>query len=241
MQQAHDLSSGNEFTPQTAGLCADCRNAHNIQSSRGSLFLLCELSRTDPRFAKYPRLPVLSCLAYQARSSTRSAGEVIIVDYDAAWPQVFKKLRVRLGAVLGDMAAEIEHIGSTAVPGLAAKPIIDVDVLLRSSADMTLAIQRLSDARYEHQGDLGVPEREAFAAPPGDPAHHLYVCPPQSPEYSRHILLRDYLRNHPSDAVAYAVVKRSLAERFRNDRSAYTQGKSEFIGSLLRLATENRR
>jgi GrpB-like predicted nucleotidyltransferase (UPF0157 family) len=127
-------------------------------------------------------------------------------------------------------------MGSTAVPGLAAKPVIDIDVLLKSASDLPLVIQRLASIGYVHRGDLGVTGREAFYAPPGSPKHHLYVCPPESQEYRRHLALRDYLRAHSAEAAAYGNLKRSLAARFRDDRAAYLAGKGEFVESLLQRA-----
>jgi GrpB-like predicted nucleotidyltransferase (UPF0157 family) len=158
------------------------------------------------------------------------------VDYDPHWPALFETLRAEVAGALGDLAVAIEHVGSTAVPGLAAKPIIDIDVLLRSGSDISVCMERLGGIGYEHRGDLGIPEREAFAAPPGRPAHHLYVCPPESREFRRHVALRDYLRTHPSDASSYGELKRSLAIRYRDERSAYADGKREFIEFLLRIA-----
>ena len=144
-------------------------------------------------------------------------------------------LQLRITRLVGDVASAIEHVGSTAVPGLAAKPIIDMDVLLRSEADLPLAICRLASGGYQRQGDLGVPGREAFATPPNEIAHHLYVCPPDSREYRRHIALRDYLREHPDCASRYAKLKRGLAQRFRHDREAYNLAKTEFVHEILRL------
>jgi GrpB-like predicted nucleotidyltransferase (UPF0157 family) len=218
-----------------AGLCADCVHARRIASARGSVFFLCELSATDPRFPKYPRLPVISCSGY-AREEIRRPDPITVVDYDPDWPLLFETLRTKIAGALGDLAATIEHVGSTAVPGLAAKPIIDMDVLLRSASDLSVCIERLAALGYRHRGDLGVPKREAFATPPGQPAHHLYVCLPESREFRRHIALRDYLRTHPSDAGAYEALKRSLAVRYRDERAAYNDGKREFVESLLRTA-----
>jgi GrpB-like predicted nucleotidyltransferase (UPF0157 family) len=164
---------------------------------------------------------------------------VIIQDYDPLWPQQFEALRSRIAAALGERAAAIEHVGSTAVPGLAAKPIIDIDVLLRSDADLPDVISRLELIGYKHQGDLGIAGREAFRAFPDDLPHHLYVCPPASQEYSRHIAFRDYLRRHPEDANAYATLKRGLAKKFGADREAYNQAKSEFIADILRQARQD--
>ena len=143
------------------------------------------------------------------------ANPVIVVDYDPNWPLFFEMLRQRLSRALGEMAATVEHVGSTAVPNLAAKPIIDIDVLLASEALLPSAIERLADVGYIHQGNLGIPEREAFMALVNDPPHHLYVCPPSSAEFRRHIAFRDYLRAHPRDAKAYGDLKTALAQRFR--------------------------
>jgi GrpB-like predicted nucleotidyltransferase (UPF0157 family) len=218
-----------------AGLCADCVHARLIESDRNSVFLLCNLSLTDTRFPKYPRLPLLSCSGYQSKA-TASTNPIIVVDYDSHWPATFEILRSRLAEALGGLAAAIEHIGSTAVPGLAAKPVIDIDVLLKSASGLPLVIQRLASSGYAHRGDLGIAGREAFATPPGGPAHHLYVCPPESQEYRRHLALRDYLRTHFAEAAAYSKLKRSLAVRFRDDRSAYLAGKNAFIEVLLQKA-----
>lgn len=158
---------------------------------------------------------------------------IVIEDYDPRWPQRFEILRDRIATALGPFAAAIEHIGSTAVPGLAAKPIIDVDVLLRSAAHLAGAVSALGALGYEHQGNLGVPGREAFRAPRGESPHHLYVCLPDRQEFGRHLAFRDHLRTHPEDAKAYAELKRKLATEFAADREAYTQAKSAFVHEIL--------
>jgi GrpB-like predicted nucleotidyltransferase (UPF0157 family) len=162
---------------------------------------------------------------------------IVIEDYDPHWPEQFEVLRAQIAPVLGPLAAAIEHVGSTAVPGLAAKPIIDIDVLLRSAADLPAAITRLATLGYQHRGDLGVPGRDAFLSPANDVAHHLYVCVPECLEYARHITLRNYLRMCPEDARAYERLKRALAVEFRNNREAYNQAKTEFVETVLRRAT----
>lgn len=164
------------------------------------------------------------------------SGPIIIEEYDARWPQEFEKLRAQIAAVLGPLAAAIEHIGSTAVPGLAAKPIIDIDVLLKPDADFAQAVSALSSVGYEHRGDLGIRGREAFRPPANSFPHHLYVCFPDGKEYGRHLEFRDYLRSHPDEAEAYAELKRTLAGEFRMDREGYNQGKQEFVERILGLA-----
>jgi GrpB-like predicted nucleotidyltransferase (UPF0157 family) len=164
------------------------------------------------------------------------ANPVIVSDYDPNWPGLFQSLRKRIADALGDMAAAIEHVGSTAVPDLAAKPIIDIDVLLASETMLPAAIEQLASLGYIHRGTLGIPEREAFLAPANDPPHHLYVCPPRSAEFRRHMAFRDYLRAHPEDAKIYGDLKIALAERFREDRPAYNTAKGEFVAQLTSRA-----
>src|SRR5262245_12938232 len=118
---------------------------------------------------------------------------VIIVDYDPHWRDLFDELRAPVAAALGDLAIGVEHVGSTAVPGLAAKPIIDMDVVVPSVTDIPEAIERLAILGYVHRGDLGIPGREAFISPAGKARHHLYACPLGTDELRRHRSFRDYL------------------------------------------------
>ncbi len=134
---------------------------------------------------------------------------------------------------LGDLAVRIEHVGSTAVPGLAAKPVIDMDVVVASRAEVPMAIERLSRLGYLHQGDMGVAGREAFLAPWDAVRHHLYLCAEDNLQLQLHLQLRDYLRTHPAAAQEYAALKRTLAERYEHDREAYTEAKTEMVEELL--------
>ncbi len=158
---------------------------------------------------------------------------IFVVEYDPQWPEHFVMLRTSIANALDHLAAAIEHVGSTAVPGLAAKPIIDIDVLLTPQASLSTAIDRLSPLGYVHQGNLGIPEREAFLSPANSVRHHLYVCPSGSREFRRHLAFRNYLRAHPDAAAAYGELKRSLASEFRDNWSAYTTAKTEFVEDIL--------
>jgi GrpB-like predicted nucleotidyltransferase (UPF0157 family) len=162
------------------------------------------------------------------------ADPIVIVNYDPGWPGQFEMLRRRISEVLGDLVARIEHVGSTAVPGLAAKPILDFVVLLASADNLPAAVDRLATLGYVRQGDLGIPGREAFTTPPLAPAHHLYVFTESCGEFSRHLAFRDYLRANPEGAHAYEELKRTLASRFAEDRIAYVKGKTEFVREALR-------
>ncbi|AIQ46329.1 hypothetical protein R70723_10905 [Paenibacillus sp. FSL R7-0273] len=163
--------------------------------------------------------------------------ELIVVDYDPSWTRAFAKLREFVLPVLEDIVVSIEHVGSTSVPGLAAKPIIDLDVVVPTQEDVYIAVQRLATLGYVHEGDLGIKGREAFIPPADVIWHHLYVCTVDSAEYKRHILFRDYMRGHPEDAKRYSNLKIELAERFSKDRAAYSNAKSCFVNEILQRAT----
>jgi GrpB-like predicted nucleotidyltransferase (UPF0157 family) len=154
---------------------------------------------------------------------------LVVVDYDEAWPAWFDELAGPLREALGDLGAEVEHVGSTAVPGLAAKPIIDVDVAVRSAEDVPIAIERLRRLGYVYQGDKGIPGREAFLWPPGARRHHLYVVVAGSEPHTAHIRFRDHLRANPEIAARYAALKKELAVRHADDPLVYTDAKSEFV------------
>jgi GrpB-like predicted nucleotidyltransferase (UPF0157 family) len=162
---------------------------------------------------------------------------VIIVDYDPQWPDRFEELRAPVAAALGDLAVSVEHVGSTAVPGLAAKPIIDIDVVVPTIADVPEAIARLATLGYVHRGDLGIRGREAFSSPAGKPRHHLYVCALDSEELGRHRAFRDYLLTHPDEARAYGALKKAAALRFAEDRAGYNESKTPFVKEVLQRAS----
>jgi GrpB-like predicted nucleotidyltransferase (UPF0157 family) len=159
---------------------------------------------------------------------------MLIQDYDPSRPDAFSKFATGINAALGSLIVTVEHIGSTAVPGLAAKPIIDLDVVLASSTDLAEAIRLLARIGYGHEGDLGIAGREAFRSPDGEPRHHLYVLIDGADELRRHLAFRDALRADDGLRDRYATLKRGLAEAHRHDRSGYTEAKSAFIATLSR-------
>jgi GrpB-like predicted nucleotidyltransferase (UPF0157 family) len=158
---------------------------------------------------------------------------IAVDDYDPRWPGVFDQLRTRIWPALSDCAASIEHVGSTAVPGLAAKPIIDLTVVVPAAADVPIAITRLASLGYVHQGNLGVEGREAFEAPAPTPRHHLYLCPSDSLALRNHLAVRDYLRAHPDVAERYGDLKKQLARQHSDNIDAYVAGKTDFIVRIL--------
>ena len=164
----------------------------------------------------------------------RPPSPVVVSPYDPAWPALFQALRDRLTAALGALAVEIHHVGSTAVSGLAAKPIIDTDVVIAAASHLPLAAERLTALGYVDKGEQGVAGRRAFRPPADAPAHHLYVCVQDSPELTRHLAFRDHLRADPETCAAYAQLKLALAERFGSDRESYTAAKTTFVEATLR-------
>jgi GrpB-like predicted nucleotidyltransferase (UPF0157 family) len=162
-----------------------------------------------------------------------SENDVVICDYDPAWSDEFSRLRTRLANTLGNLALSIEHVGSTAVLGLAAKPIVDIDVVIATSRSLPEVKDRLASIGYTFEGDLGIDGRFAFAFPPSEKRHHLYVCESQNRELHRHIAFRDLLRREPELAAEYAKLKRRAAEQFRKDRSGYAAAKTAFVEKAL--------
>jgi GrpB-like predicted nucleotidyltransferase (UPF0157 family) len=165
-----------------------------------------------------------------------SQPRVLVADYDSSWPLTFAALQLPIWEALRGIALSVEHVGSTSVPGLAAKPIIDIDAIVPSRADMPAAIGRLSALGYVHCGNLGLEDREAFENPAGLAPHHLYACVQGSVALVNHLALRDCLRRDPSAAAAYGQLKKQLAEQFPTDVEGYMSGKTEFLLDLLRSA-----
>ena len=159
---------------------------------------------------------------------------ITVVDYDPAWSTQFETLRSIILSAVGDIAVAVEHVGSTSVPGLAAKPIIDIDVVVASAADVSVAIERLAVIGYEHRGNLGVEDREAFASPSEQPQRHLYVCIQGGTALQNHLALREYLRKNSDSAAKYGRLKKQLAARFPNDMDNYIDGKTDFVLGVLR-------
>ena len=125
--------------------------------------------------------------------------KVIVLPYDDAWQSAFEKIMAEIEKVIGDLIIGIEHVGSTAVEGMSAKPCIDIDVIIEDYSVFNSVVDRLKTIGYIHEGDLGIKNREAFKYSGKEhlQMHHLYVCPKYSEELHRHITFRDFLRNNP--------------------------------------------
>jgi GrpB-like predicted nucleotidyltransferase (UPF0157 family) len=171
------------------------------------------------------------------------ADPLVIENYDPHWVQTFTEEETLIVNALKGLDAAVEHVGSTSVPGLAAKPVIDIMVVVPDIPAAEKAIARLTALGYDYRGETGIPGRFYFGK--GHPhRYHLHMYPRAHPEIERLLLFRDYLRRNPVAAHEYAELKRALAGKLRDDRVAYTQAKSGFIKSieararLLRDASE---
>ena len=162
-------------------------------------------------------------------------GTVTLMPHTEVWHQLFADEEARLRDAIGGNVLAIEHVGSTAVCGLSAKPIIDIAVALREIADAERCVIPLEDIGYEYRGELDIPGRHFFGK--GEPrTHHLHLVKARSDFWKNHLLFRDYLRQHAEIAAQYEELKTRLAHEYQNNREAYTEGKARFIENVLRRA-----
>ena len=160
-----------------------------------------------------------------------------MVAYDPTWPLRYQRERDRIAAALGENAVAIEHVGGTAVPGLPAKPVIDIMVGVPDIERAGQAVAGLINLGYQYVPELEsqLPERRYFRR--GTPeTHHVHMVAVSSDFWEEHLLFRDYLRTHPQAAEEYGKLKRGLASRFRFDRDAYRAGKLPFIDTVVDAA-----
>ena len=159
---------------------------------------------------------------------------VVVVPYDEAWKNAFEEIKNEIEAEIGDLILGIEHIGSTSVEGLSAKPCIDIDVIIKDYSVFDAVAKKLGTIGYIHEGDLGIQDREAFkySNKPHLMMHHLYVCPQDSKELHRHITFSDFLRHNPEAVRKYSLVKEKAAELFPCDINKYIEYKTPCIAEL---------
>ena len=160
--------------------------------------------------------------------------KVIVVPYDLAWHEDFEKIKSEIVSAVGELILGVEHVGSTAVEGLFAKPCIDIDVVIEDYSVFSEVVCRLGKSGYIHEGDLGISGREAFKYEGKEHLrkHHLYVCPKDSAELHRHIAFRDYLKTHRDAVEKYSRVKEEAARLFPDDIDKYIEYKSPCIEEL---------
>ncbi len=171
-----------------------------------------------------------------ARGRPARPPAIQIVDYDARWPELFEEERMRIAEALGDAALGIEHMGSTSVPGLSAKPIIDIMLVVPSTPMPPAQVEAMRRLGYAYHGEFGIGGRDYFNR--HDPrTYHVHAYPRGHPEVERHLVFRDYLRADPQEAARYAEMKRRVALTAR-DRDSYTVAKTPLIREIERRARE---
>lgn len=164
----------------------------------------------------------------------------LIVEYDPNWPVWFEQLRLRFDEALVGIPHTIEHVGSTAIPGMAAKPIIDLDIVI-DSGGFRETRECLRDFGYVHEGDLGCPGREAFEVVDEKvkaelPEHHPYVCERGNLYLNQHLAFRDFMRSHLEWVSRLNVLKWSLVRQNPDHRKGYMEGKAAMYREIMEHA-----
>lgn len=160
-------------------------------------------------------------------------GIVRLVAYNPGWAVLFEEERSRLAQALGDWALDIQHVGSTAIPGGIAKPIIDIAIAVQNFEAAFACVKSMEDLGYVYAGENGIPRRHYFIKRNPATTHHIHMFEITSNRWRDHLLFRDYMCDHPQAVQDYTDLKRQLLEQFPADREAYTGGKAEFIQSVL--------
>ena len=161
---------------------------------------------------------------------------VVVLPYDIAWQAAFEQIKKEIEAAIGERIIGVEHVGSTSVVGMSAKPCIDLDVIIKDRSVLPQVIEGLGEIGYIHEGDLGIRDREAFdySGKAHLLTHHLYVCPQSSEELHRHMTFRNFLRENPKAAERYSRIKEKAAELFPYDIDGYMRYKAPCIEELYR-------
>lgn len=168
--------------------------------------------------------------------------DIVITDYNPEWPLWFEQISASVWPAVSDVALRIDHVGSTAVPGLAAKPIIDMDIVVGSQDDIGPVIEGLQTLGYRWRGDLGVAGRQAFSVSENTelPEHHLYVVVENNKAHLDHWLLRDLLLDDPEARERYGMLKRKNLELAEGDMDVYVSAKASLVAELLTRARRER-
>ena len=159
--------------------------------------------------------------------------KVVVEKYNPEWKDWYQELKTQIWPLVFKDALKIEHVGSTSVEGLSAKPRIDIDIIAKDSSSVQACILSLALLGYKHLGDLGIIGREAFSYESHKYDHNLYVCLEGADSLKNHLTLRDHLRLNEEDRTRYSEIKESLALKFPENIDAYIDGKTEFILSIL--------
>ncbi|HEX4205402.1 MAG TPA: GrpB family protein [Ktedonobacteraceae bacterium] len=162
---------------------------------------------------------------------------LIIEEYNPVWPVRFAEEKQRIQERIGNFIEDIQHVGSTSVPGLAAKPIVDIMVVIPDITQVERCVRPLESINYLYMGEYGIPDRHLFCKPgsvsPFERLYHLHMMDKTHEQYTFHLLFRNYLRKHTDVRDAYQQLKRDLAVQFGANREGYTNAKHNFIRSTI--------
>lgn len=165
-------------------------------------------------------------------------GIIELFPHDESWHQLFAEEKAKLEEAIGEQVLAIEHVGSTSICGILAKPVLDIAVAIEKYSDGDECIKPLENLGYEYRGEHGIPERHYFVR--GEPrTHHLHMVELKSDFWHSHLLFRDYLRQNPQVAREYENLKKDLMKTHDENRDAYQTGKTEFIEKVLNDANFN--
>ncbi len=163
---------------------------------------------------------------------------IILKEYDPNWAVLFKGEAQKIKQALGDNLMTVHHIGSTAIPGIYAKPVIDMIPVVRDIEKVDNYNQSMESLGYEVRGEFGMSGRRFFVKALDEPTFNAHVWQQGSPQIERHVQFRDYMIAHPQDAQAYSDLKRDLAEKYPHDIEGYCSGKDDFVQEIDRQAKE---
>ena len=166
--------------------------------------------------------------------AARPMPRIVLVPHNPAWQEEFERESSAVAPAFGDLLVSLHHIGSTAIPDIEAKPVIDMLAVVTDIGGVDEQNPKFEELGYEAMGEFGIPGRRYFRkdSVSGERTHQIHAFQAGSPEVDRHLAFRDFLRAHPHHAKQYAALKRQLAEQYPNDMTEYTGGKSEFIKEM---------
>ena len=163
---------------------------------------------------------------------------VVVVPYNKQWVSMYEEEAIKLRRIFGEQLVAIHHIGSTSIPGLEAKPIIDIMPVVEDINSVDEHNESMREIGYEPKGENGIPERRYFQKGGDNRSHHVHIFQVGNPHVERHLAFRDYLRTHPIEAREYGDFKQKLAQEFPYDIGSYVQGKESLVKDIEQRALE---
>ena len=186
---------------------------------------------------RFQQIPIGGVLGHEYKEVAGVDKKVIVVPYDESWKSEFEEIKKEIEGTIGALILGIEHVGSTSVEGLSAKPCIDIDVIIKDYEIFEVIVAKLKSIGYTYVGNQGIKHREVFKYVDKShmQKHHLYVCPQHSEELYRHITFRDFLRSTPEAVRKYGLTKETAAQLFPYDMEKYMEYKAPCIEELYEM------